>query len=66
MKKKQTKEQTIVVTMRLTYILKDDNRLGVKTLSRDKEMFPIEDLDPYVAPNADHVEVVGFKVFEKE
>ena len=66
MKKKQTKEQTIVVTMRLTYILKDENRLGVKTLSRDKKMFPIEDLDPSIAPNADHVEVVGLKVFEKE
>ena len=66
MKKRNTKEQTVVLTIEATYILKDGALIPPSVLERDPQMFPIEEIDLNVCPNADHVEVKKMKVFERE
>jgi hypothetical protein len=69
MKTKKTtkqKEQTVVLTIQATYILKGKDCLTPSTMDRPLENFPIEVLDLNVCPNADHTEITKIKVFEKE
>lgn len=60
------REQTIVITLETTYVLKGKKCLTPSTIERPKENFPMEMLDLNLCPNADHFDIKKIKVFEKE
>lgn len=64
-KREEEHEQTVVLTIEATYILKGKDRISEKDQQRGAEMFPIETIDLNVCPNADHVEIKKIKVFER-
>lgn len=61
---KKQKEQTIVLNIQATYILKGKDCLRPPVLEKPLEVFPLEVIDMNVCPNADHVEIKSIKVFE--
>lgn len=65
-RKKAQKEQTVVLTIEATYILKGDKMVPASATEREPQMFPIEEIDLNVCPNADHVEIKKIKVFERD
>lgn len=61
---KKNREQTIILNIQATYILKGKDCLSQPTLEKPLEVFPLEVIDLDVCPNADHVEIKSIKVFE--
>lgn len=64
-KKPSEREQTVVLTIEATYILKGKDMLKPSDVARGNEMFPLEKIDLDVCPNADHVDIKKIKVFER-
>ena len=63
--KKTKKEQTVVLTIQATYVLK-----GGKMINPDyqnaPDKFPIDTIDLNVCPGADKVDIKKIQVFEKD
>ena len=63
--KKTTKEQTVVLTIQATYILKDGQLIN-PDFAKAPDKFPLNTIDMNVCPGADKVDVKKIQVFERE
>ncbi len=63
--KKSVKEQTVVLTIQATYILKNGKLIN-PDFTNAPDKFPLNTIDVNVCPGADKVDVKKIQVFERE
>ena len=59
------KTQTVVLTIRATYILKDGKLIN-PDFAKAPDKFPMDSIDLNVCPGADKVDIKNLQVFETE
>ena len=63
--KKTKKEQTVVLTIQATYVLKGKDMIN-PDYQNAPDKFPIDTIDLNVCPGADKVDIKKIQVFEKD